>query len=114
MALVQKGFTHLEASQMFKDISNKKAKHTWLIKLLELPKLNEKHLKAISNISDLRNNFVHYKWKALSDEADERQRKNYIKSLENINKTIVYLKNYIRRNVTKISYGKSKKILNQV
>ena len=68
---------------------------------MDFERLNKEHLKKIIKISELRNSFVHYKWKAL-DESIESQEE---KVLVDIEKTIKYLKNienkYLMNNTKK-------------
>src|SRR5260370_1391895 len=48
-----------------------RAKCTWFLKLLGGPPLNAQHLKALFRLTDLRNEFAHYKWKSFDlDKAD--------------------------------------------
>src|SRR5664280_1150204 len=51
-----------ERCQMVRDV-NLRGKYTWLLALVHGKQIPERHINAILRISDLRNEFVHYKYK---------------------------------------------------
>ena len=73
--------------------TNIEAKLSWVLELLNLPEINEKHKKIILLVSQERNSFIHYKW---LDDSNEINTKLFFKSY-NINKTVIYLKKYESR-----------------
>ena len=86
-----------------------KAKLTWVLELLNLPKFNEKHVKFILKIAEERNAFVHYKFNAYHADHDNEEPLKTI--LNDVKKTIRYTKNY----ETKITYkGKKSTIQNKL
>ncbi|EKJ87610.1 hypothetical protein CLV96_3984 [Leptospira meyeri] len=88
--------------------TNIEAKLSWVLELLNLPEINEKHKKIILLVSQERNSFIHYKW---MDDSNHINIKLFFKSY-NINKTIIYLKKYesrIRFNGNKKNLRKTSK-----
>ena len=63
-------FTDAEITALLRDVPYK-AKPTWLLRLLGFPPLNEKHVRCIVEIGEIRNSFVHYKWKLHDVDSDE-------------------------------------------
>lgn len=59
---LKRGAHVTDAEQMVRDASLS-AKLGWLWRLLELPTLEEGDLKKLRLLADVRNEFVHYKWK---------------------------------------------------
>jgi hypothetical protein len=82
-----------------------KAKLTWVLELLNLPKFNEKHAKFILNIAEERNAFVHYKFNAYH--ADKNIEEPLQTLLNDVKKSIRYIKNYD----TKVIYKGKKSIV---
>ncbi|UTW44158.1 hypothetical protein KFE80_07005 [bacterium SCSIO 12696] len=75
--------------------ANLKAKLTWVLELLELPKFNEKHVKFILQIADQRNAFVHYKFNAYNVNDDKTA--PLIEILNEADKSAKYIKTYEAR-----------------
>lgn len=97
----------LEGEEVFHIIRDTpfRGKLTWIFPLLGLRKLSITHRNAIFKITDIRNSFVHYKWRGKDDASNEREKKELIDCLANIEKTIKYLRRY-ENNF--IFYGKKK------
>jgi hypothetical protein len=62
-----------------------------------LRRLAARHQKALIEIGELRNTFVHYKWRR--QPLDDRSDKNLAGAVRNIDKTITYLRRFERREV---------------
>src|SRR5205085_10803209 len=86
--------TQDEISKMIRD-TNFDAKSTWMLRVLGAKPINKAHWQSMKRINDLRNAFIHYKWKA---EADEVER-NRERALAAVGKTIRYLRAYENRYV---------------
>jgi len=79
--------------------TNIRAKMTWLSRLLRLPPINDTHIKLIIHLFELRNSYVHYKWKGRSDELAMKQTVDLEKTLSRVGSAIRYLKEYETRHV---------------
>lgn len=76
--------------------ANIRAKCTWVMVLLGHEPLAKEKLKAIDEISEVRNAFVHYKWPAESGDASSSQRsreQNLIK-LKKADSVVRYLRRF--------------------
>lgn len=63
-----------EARQMIRDVGLK-GKFTWLLALVHERRIRHSHLNAILRICELRNEFVHYKYKLVdADQNDDKER----------------------------------------
>lgn len=112
LACVSKKIDTKTQTEVIKNI-NIIGKCTWLLKLLELPPLNEKHVRTILAISDQRNSYIHYKWKPEkdTDKVPDLEKKNHqeTEDLKKIKALLRYLKSY----ESKIEYnGKKRQIHN--
>lgn len=72
-----------------------KAKLSWILEILYLPKFNDKHKKFILNIAEERNSFVHYKFNAIHEDDDPNEKTD--KLLVDIMKSVKYMKTYSTR-----------------
>lgn len=82
---------------------NINGKATWLIRLLGLPPINRKHLKTISKTSELRNAYLHYKWKP--SETEEKTEDEHLLSIKGMIR-------YLRAYETKIEFQGKKNLIN--
>jgi len=89
-----------------------RGKTTWLLSLLELPPLNEAHRKKMLKIAELRNSYVHYKWKAV--DIDKNKEVEYEICLADIEKTIRYFQSYERKNFFGNNKNKIKSIMRPI
>jgi hypothetical protein len=87
-----------EISQMVRQ-SSLHAKVGWLLSLLQLPSIHERHRTAVLRLAELRNAFVHYKWAAHDDAGMEQRDKQVRGALDPIEKTVTYLRRYERKNL---------------
>jgi hypothetical protein len=74
-------------------------KLSWLLDLLDLPSLNEKHRKVMSQVAQERNAFVHYKWNSAPMAlGGGKQGEAKLKELAvAARKTVTYLRRYETR-----------------
>jgi len=88
-AALRKGIEQKVIKQIIRDTDLFRGKTSWLLELLDVPKLNKKHLERIKKIIESRNSFVHYKWQRINTENDKPS--EITKSnLMDIDKTIKY------------------------
>jgi hypothetical protein len=83
----RKGLQDSEITQIIRD-TNFDARITWLLRILGARPISSKHRGVIKKVSELRNAFVHYKWKPAKFEDDM---KNVLSEVE---KTVKYLMAY--------------------
>lgn len=70
-------------------------KYTWLLVVLKLPPFNHKYWKIIKNITDKRNNFIHYKYKSkATGDVSISEKVEWEKDHRSIFKAIKYTKFY--------------------
>ena len=79
-------------------------KTTWLLTLLDVPKLNDTHRSVILKVADERNSYVHYKWTPTVDEPYNEAEQKDEKLFNQIEKTVTYLKTF----ESKIVFNKKK------
>ena len=92
----RKEISEKEANQIIRDTDFSK-KTTWLLRLLEIPPINNKHRIKMQKIVELRNAFVHYKWPGFDIDSDNNhEHKN---ALLDVEKTVQYFRNYERRHL---------------
>jgi uncharacterized protein YutE (UPF0331/DUF86 family) len=65
-----------------------RAKCSWLLRLLGVKPLNASHTNTICKLMELRNAFVHYKWKPKNEQIDREMET----LLEEIEKTVKYVR----------------------
>jgi len=93
-----------QVPQLIRD-TNFNARCTWLLELLKAPAISTVHLKRLKQLMDLRNEFVHYKWKGEWIWELPKQ-KPHLDLLQLLPKTLRYLAQYERATVY---YGARKK-----
>lgn len=79
--------------------TNNLSKFSWLLPLLDLPRISEPYQKKINTIIELRNAFVHYKWTPKTEELDEKEAIKYKKNCSYMPQLIKYLKTYKSKNI---------------
>ena len=73
-------------------------KYTWVLDLLRLPHFSKKHFKIIKSISELRNNYIHYKYKPEpANKPTSSEQKDWQMNSDAIEKAIKYSKTYRSR-----------------
>lgn len=80
----QRGMDYSLSKSVMREVSFR-GKITWLIQLLELPKLNDDIIKSLTVLHDQRNSYVHYKWREMDLEKggdDFNNLKNMINNFE--------------------------------
>lgn len=98
--------------QILRD-TNMKAKCTWVLSLLGHKPLSDKNLKAVLDIAELRNAFVHYKWPVEHDDTTDRiaTNKQIQTKLERAEGVIRYLKRFEDYSVYRGHGNRTKKAL---
>jgi hypothetical protein len=94
------GLNEDEIIQVIKDVPLR-AKLTWLLRVFGLKPIHYTHRNAILKMFDLRNGFVHYKWKWRNVDHESQEDKDLEVAVSTIEKTITYLNNYQRKYVFK-------------
>lgn len=81
-------------------------KLNWLPKLLKIPEINKAHKSLIRKNADDRNAFVHYKFNPMHDDpkVEKQEALNRIANIDNLEKSVTYIKKYESR----ITYGNKK------
>lgn len=101
----RKNLKENEINEIIKNIPFR-AKYTWLLKLFGFKEINKTHLNLILRLTDLRNSFVHYKWKEKN--KDFKNEEKFV--MEKIEKTVRYIKNIENRHI----YNNSKRKLSNL
>lgn len=73
---------------------NINGKSTWLIRLLGLRPINPKYIKTILEISEIRNSYLHYKWKPYNSQT-HKETDNFKKVRELVKYLHTYETKYI-------------------
>lgn len=94
----RKNLTGKDIQSIIRTLNND-AKFSWLLPILDLPRLSEKYRKNIIKLIEKRNHFVHYKWKGLSETEDKDLKLEYDVLINDIDKTVSYLKKYKCKNL---------------
>ena len=71
-----------------------RGKTSWLPQLMGVRRIHERHANAVIQISEFRNQFVHYKWQAKTHDVRQDQEKALRRALGQIERTITYLQRY--------------------
>jgi hypothetical protein len=100
-ALIVKGFDNKSKIEVIRS-ATLHAKFSWILKLLDLPKFNEKHMTTILRIAEKRNAHVHYKFSSQSIEYNNRDELTNLLSI--VRKSVRYSKSY----ESKVLYGGNK------
>ncbi|MEF9934734.1 MAG: hypothetical protein RR620_14360 [Clostridium sp.] len=101
----KKNLSENEINEIIRNISFR-GKYTWLLKLFEFKEISNTHLNLIFRLIDLRNSFVHYKWKEKNNDFKNEER--FV--MEKIEKTVKYLRNIENRYI----YNGSKRKLSSL
>lgn len=83
----KKDLTMKEIESVIRD-SSYKAKGSWLLRVFGVRSIDQSHMNTIAKLMEIRNSFVHYKWKPSSEEA----KREITALLERIEKTVKYLR----------------------
>ncbi|MBV8856780.1 MAG: hypothetical protein JOZ02_07460 [Acidobacteria bacterium] len=97
--------SYKEIDSMVRDTSYR-AKVSWLLRILGVKPLSAAHSNRIFKLMELRNSFVHYKWKPES----EQQQKELTDIINAIEKTVRYLRDIENRFV----YKRRKRLIKKV
>lgn len=91
---------------------NLSGKCTWLLKLLGLPEIKTNYISTIKRISDERNAFIHYKWKA-ENESNDNEAKTKQKDSDKFN-SIKSLLKYLKTYESRLQYNGNKGRINKL
>jgi hypothetical protein len=89
-----------EFRQMIRDV-NLRGKFTWLLALVVGWRIPEKHLRAVIRVCDLRNEFVHYKWKPVDFDKSEDELEQLRQAHRAAESAIRYLQEFETRHLFK-------------
>lgn len=89
---IQQGLSEKNIYSVIRE-TNSKAKTNWLLKLLNLPLLNENQVKCINHIIELRNSYIHYKWNSILLEEDGSISR-YENAIDSFLRMLIELKEY--------------------
>lgn len=101
----RKNLKENEINEIIKKIPLR-GKYTWLLKLFDFKEINKTHLNLILRLTDLRNSFVHYKWKEKNNDFKNEEKL----VMEKIEKTVKYIRNIENQNI----YNNSKRKLSNL
>ncbi|MZK50967.1 hypothetical protein [Clostridium beijerinckii] len=101
----RKNLNENEINEIIRHVSFR-GKYTWLLKLFDFKEINKAHINLIFRLTDLRNSFVHYKWKEKNN--DFKNEEKFV--IEKIEKTVKYIRNIENRYV----YNNSKRKLSNL
>lgn len=93
----RKGLSETDGVQMVRDLSYR-SKVTWVPKLLGFRAIATSHQKALLKLGELRNQYVHYKWRGYNPDLDEPE-EEYANAVADFEKTVGYLGGYERREI---------------
>lgn len=87
-----------------------KGKTTWLLYLLKLPRLTTSTRKSIDKIVEVRNWFVHYKWK-FEDIDEDSMKKNIESAASKVEKIVKDLRHYERKHIIHFSRASLRRLV---
>lgn len=89
----RKKISEEEVSQIIRE-TPLRGETTWLLRILELKRINHIHLDRMQGIIEARNAFVHYKWKYLDPDSNEwkKRERTVGKIVRDAEKTVRYLR----------------------
>lgn len=91
------GITHQEIVDILRN-TPMRGKLSWVLFLLKLPRISLTKRKAIDDIMEVRNWFVHYKWKFEDIDNDAMEMKVET-AVNKMDKIVKYLRQFERKNV---------------
>lgn len=75
-----------------------KGKITWLIALLDIPEIPDVHVNTLQRLAEIRNGYVHYKWKFQPIETLKDKESEVKKLVGEVEQTVKYLQEYLADN----------------
>ena len=101
----RKDFSEKEIEEIIRDTSYR-SKSSWLPRAFGGKSFSQAHVNLIVKLMEVRNSFVHYKWKAVNE-----QRNNEIKViLSKVEKTVKYIRDYERKHILGVSKKKIRQL----
>jgi hypothetical protein len=98
-SVIARGSTDQDAVHLVRDAPFR-AKVGWLLKLCGLPDLEAERRKAILDLTDLRNAFVHYKWVGRTPEDLEKEENRLREIVNAAHDLLEYLRSYERTHLS--------------
>jgi hypothetical protein len=97
---IKKGVFGEDTKQILRETAFR-AKCTWLLKILDLAPVASNHLKVMTQVFEIRNSFVHYKWQAYDIDSDYeiKEQLKITKILEEAEKSVIYLQRRINKQI---------------
>ena len=92
----RKGLSEEDGVKMIRNLSFE-SKFTWVPKLLGFRAIALSHQKALRKLGELRNQYVHYKWRGYSAKGEKLD--EYRQPVADFEKTVAYLGQYERREI---------------
>jgi hypothetical protein len=101
-----------EGCQMIRDVGLR-GKFTWLLSLIHEKRIPQRHIKAVLQVCDLRNEFVHHKYKMFDVDTGDDEGKKLKEAHRSAEKSVRYLQKFEERHFFKGSArGLLKKLRN--
>lgn len=102
-------------------VSSMAAKLDWLPKVLGLPGFEGSHHQRVLQVSEVRNQYLHYKWKGYKPEESERQKQRLRGTVADLDATVEYFLAYYEahleqpyRNRALATFGISREDLDRI
>jgi hypothetical protein len=93
VAAQRHGLQPCDTAELIRDVPLR-SKLGWLSTLLRLKPIAPSHRKQMLNIVELRNSFVHYKWRTASDDSITESDRSFQAAVARFQKTVAYLHRY--------------------
>jgi hypothetical protein len=100
----------LEKRQMIRDVSLR-GKFTWLLALIHQTRISQRHLNAILQVNNIRNEFVHYKYKLVDVDTWKTEVQPLRQAEQKAEAAVRYLANFESRHFFK---GSSRNLLKKL
>lgn len=79
--------------------TNNQGKFTWLLKIFNMPEIDNDHRKKAIAIMSERNNYVHYKYKNDLEDEQSKKKENLIKVISDFEETCFYFNEYHKKHI---------------
>jgi hypothetical protein len=99
-----------EITQIIRD-TPLRSKLTWVLKLLGLPRIADRHRNAVIRLMDLRNGFVHYKWLGKPLDSDDQEEAEIKPAVVGFESTVKYLQTYQSRKIYARSRNRARTVI---
>lgn len=75
-----------------------RGKFTWFIPLLDIPEIPDVHVNTLQRLSEIRNSYVHYKWKFQTIGTIKDKEREARKLADDVEQVVEYLQEYLADN----------------